>query len=219
MDLCSRPHKIGIMGGTFDPVHYGHLVTAEAARVYFGLEKVVFVPSGRPPHKKDYLVTEAGHRYLMTVLAVVTNPFFDVSRTELDREGYSYTIDTIREFKQENSGSEIFFISGADAILEILTWKDMQEVFRECSLIAATRPGYIIDGLDRRLNMLDGAFLRRIHTMEVPALAISSTDIRRRVSCGEPIKYLVPEAVEQYIIKNLLYLRTSCKTPPFWVGD
>jgi len=204
----SNNHKykaLGIMGGTFDPIHYGHLVTAEAARCRFNLDAVIFVPSGRPPHKKDYSVSKATHRYLMTVLAVVTNPYFDVSRTEIDRKGYSYTIDTIKEFKLRYPDTELYFITGADAILEILTWRKVDEVIRECQFIAATRPGYNLKDLTSKLEAISRDYLARIQTIEVPALAISSTDIRNRVAQKMPIKYLVPEAVEQYILKNKLY--------------
>lgn len=193
------------MGGTFDPIHYGHLVTAEAARSRFDLDAVVFVPSGRPPHKKDYPVTASEHRYLMTVVAVVTNQYFDVSRMEIDREGYSYTVDTIREFRRLFPDTELYFITGADAVLEILTWKNMREILDDCHLIAATRPGYELDNLRNHLKHGVGENINKIHAIEVPALAISSTAIRKRVAQGQPIKYLLPEAVEQYILKNKLY--------------
>jgi len=197
------------MGGTFDPIHYGHLVTAEAARSRFDLDMVVFVPSGKPPHKKDYPVTAAEHRYLMTVVAVVTNEFFEVSRIEIDREGYSYTIDTIKQLRQIYPETELYFITGADAVLEILTWKNMSEILDDCHLIAATRPGYELDGTKNDLKKAVGSNINKIHSIEVPALAISSTVIRQRVAQGLPIKYLLPEAVEQYILKNKLYRKTD----------
>ncbi|HHW07683.1 MAG TPA: nicotinate-nucleotide adenylyltransferase [Clostridia bacterium] len=197
--------RIGIMGGTFDPIHYGHLVTAEAALHAYGLEEVVFVPSGKPPHKKDYHVTEAEHRYLMTILAVATNARFHVSRLEIDRTGYSYTIDTIKDFRGlYGPQTELYFITGADAILEILTWKNVQHLPELCQFIAATRPGFDLKALDRvfsELPELEG----RLHLLEVPALAISSSDIRQRVREGRPIKYLLPETVEHYIYKKGLY--------------
>ena len=205
-NIGNKEYKaLGIMGGTFDPIHYGHLVTAEEARCQFDLDAVIFVPSGKPPHKKDYSVSDAKHRYLMTVLAVVTNPFFDVSRTEIDREGYSYTIDTVKEFREKYPLAEIFFITGADAILEILTWKKVEEVMDHCRFIAATRPGYNLNDLDKKFKAILPEYSNRIETIEVPALAISSTDIRQRVAKDMSIKYLVPEAVEQYILKNNLY--------------
>ena len=206
MDNNKKGYKtLGIMGGTFDPIHYGHLVTAEAARDIFNLDSVVFVPSGRPPHKKDYRVTDAESRYLMTVLAVVGNPHFYVSRVEIDREGQSYSIDTIDAFQKKYPSTELYFITGADAILEILTWRKVDEIVRKCFFIAATRPGYDLKGLSAEFQRVAEVLCDRIHTIEVPALAISSTDIRRRVADGESIKYLVPESVEQHIYKNDLY--------------
>ncbi len=193
------------MGGTFDPIHYGHLVTAEAARDRFKLDTVLFVPSGQPPHKKDYRVTSTEDRLMMTVLAVVTNEYFDVSRIEIDRQGYSYTIDTIKELRNQLPDTELYFITGADAVLEILTWKSMSEILDDCHLVAATRPGYQLDGLRNDLKSAVGKNIHKIHYFEVPALAISSTDIRNRVAEGMPIKYLLPESVEQYILKTRLY--------------
>lgn len=201
----SLGRKIGIMGGTFDPIHFGHLVTAEAALASFDLNQVVFVPSGKPPHKKDYRVTDAEARYLMTVMAVATNAHFRVSRMEIDRQGYSYAIDTVKAFKElYGQETELFFITGADAILEILTWKNVEHLLGLCQFIAATRPGFDLEALDQVLIKLP-ALRGRLHFLEVPALAISSSDIRRRVSEGRPIKYLLPETVEHYIYKTGLY--------------
>ncbi|HHV58143.1 MAG TPA: nicotinate-nucleotide adenylyltransferase [Firmicutes bacterium] len=195
--------RIGIMGGTFDPIHYGHLVAAEAARAAFDLEPVLFVPNRLPPHKKDYPVSDAKHRYLMTVLATITNPHFEVSRVELDREGYSYTIDTLRLLRAKFGPTvDLYFISGADAILDLLSWKDVDDLLGLCYFIAATRPGY---KLSVELGHLQRKHASRVFTVEVPALAISSTDIRRRVREGKPIKYLLPESVENYIYKHGLY--------------
>ncbi len=200
--LKKKIETLGIMGGTFDPIHYGHLVTAEAARCQFNLDQVIFVPSGRPPHKKDKSITFPEHRYHMTELAVATNPFFHISRLELDRPGFSYAADTISAFLNQYSGlTNLYFITGADAILDILTWKNVDSLMEQCRFIAATRPGFCLD----QVNHLPQKFLRRITFMEVPALAISSTDIRRRISEKRPIKYLLPESVEQYIYKNKIY--------------
>ncbi len=191
--------RIGIMGGTFDPIHYGHLVTAEEVRVKFGLTDVFFVPSGNPPHKLDREVTHPEHRYLMTVLATVTNLFFSVSRIEIDREGPSYAIDTIAQFKSfAGEDVDLYFITGADAFLSMDKWYKADELLKMCNFVAATRPGYPIEKLDTR-------FSRFIEIVEVPALSISSTDIRGRVKEGRSIKYLLPEAVEDYIFKNGLY--------------
>jgi nicotinate-nucleotide adenylyltransferase len=197
--------RIGIMGGTFDPIHYGHLVTAEAARSKFNLDTVVFIPSGRPPHKKaDSADTEK--RYLMVLLATVANPYFQVSRSEIDRAGYSYTYDTICEFRQYyGANAELFFITGVDAILEMLTWKHADKLIEMCSFIAASRPGYDLTDI----GDLPTDFRAKIELMQVPALSISSTDIRRRMREDKPIKYLLPETVETYIKKMGLYQKND----------
>ncbi|MGI6037194.1 MAG: nicotinate-nucleotide adenylyltransferase [Limnochordia bacterium] len=196
---------IGIMGGTFDPIHYGHLVTAEAARVEFGLEEVVFVPTGDPPHK-DYQVTPAEHRYFMTLLATLTNPCFSVSRVDIERGGKTYTVDTIRDLQTlYDEGTQFYFITGADAILEILTWKDPDQLLRSCTFIAASRPGHSLERIQDVLGELYTNHKDRIKLMQVPALAISSTDVRARVATKRPIRYLVPEMVADYIEKSGLY--------------
>jgi nicotinate-nucleotide adenylyltransferase len=201
--------KIGIMGGTFNPVHHGHLVAAGEALSQFNLDKVIFIPSGDPPHKNSSEETIAEHRYLMTVIATSANKNFFVSRIEIDRKGKSYTVDTLRELKKiygENTG--LYFITGADAILEILSWKKTAEIVRLCSFIAATRPGYNISriqDLKEKLFKEAKKNVEKIFVMEVPALAISSTDIRQRVKEKRPIDYLVPEGVSNYILKHGLY--------------
>ncbi len=199
--------KIGIMGGTFDPIHYGHLVTAEAARVEFGLDKVVFVPSGLPPHKKSRNLAGKGHRYKMTLLATKSNKYFSVSSEEIDRQGYSYTIDTIKSFDEKyRRKAKFFFITGADAISEILTWKDVDSLFKICEFVAATRPGFNQNDLFSDIEYLREKYNSKIHFIEVPSLAISSSDIRKRVENGLSIKYLLPESVEEYIYENRLYI-------------
>ena len=186
------------MGGTFDPVHIGHLVCAEEARWQFGLDEVVFVPAGEPWQKRE--VTAAEDRYLLTVLATSGNPCFSVSRVELDRPGPTYTLETLQTFGEfHGEDGELFFITGADAVLEILTWKDPEAVLQTAAFIAATRPGYDLGRVP--LAQFGG----RVHVMEIPALAISSTDIRRRVQEGQPIQYLVPPAVAEYIEQRGLY--------------
>lgn len=198
--------KIAIMGGTFDPIHYGHLVAAETVRQELSIEKVIFIPTGKPPHKDNKKVAHNEHRYLMTVLATVTNPFFDVSRIEIDRPGTTYTIDTLKEIRQYCSpDTKIFFISGADAINEILTWKKHEELLSTCNFVAVTRPGYNKEKLLENTNYFEKKFGSKIYIIEVPALAISSTDIRNRVVAKKTIKYLLPEGVEQYILKFGLY--------------
>lgn len=197
--------RIGILGGTFDPIHVGHLMTAEAVRDEFGLDKVIFVPAAVPPHKMDQQVTEARHRYLMTVLATNSNPHFDVSSIEMDRPGPSYTIDTIYELKRQyGENTDLFFITGADAIAEIPTWDRIEELLGLCQFIAAARPGFLpnVDNIREYFGELGSA---RIHRLETPELEISSTNIRDRVERGFSIKYIVPSAVENYIYKEGLY--------------
>lgn len=194
---------IGIMGGTFDPIHYGHLLVAEEARCKFNLKKVIFVPSGKPPHKKDYEVTNAEYRYIMTALAIATNDFFEISRIEIEREGPSYAIDTIKLFKEIYKKEKIYFITGADAILAIFTWKGHTELIKFCNFIAATRPGYKI----KDIRNFHKCYKKCINILEIPALSISSSDIRARIKEARPIKYLLPEPVERYIYQNKLYAK------------
>jgi len=204
-----RIKRIGVMGGTFDPIHNGHLVTAEEAWKQFQLDQVLFIPSGNPPHKDDRRSLNAEDRYLMAVIATATNPHFRVSRMEIERPGPSYTIDTVREMHRiYGRNTEVFFITGADAILEILTWKEPEAVLREATFIAATRPGYDLQRLEESLPAVEKERHDsdpRVLVMEVPALAISSTDIRERVKQGRPITYLVPEGVAEFIEKNGFY--------------
>jgi len=198
--------RLGIMGGTFNPIHHGHLVMAEEVRNKFALDKVIFVPTGNPPHKQISELVSAQDRYLMTVLATMTNLYFEVSNLEIEREGVSYTIDTIKEFKKVyGKNTKIYFITGADAILSIFTWKNMEDLLESCSFIAATRPGYCLDELKTKIEAINPAYIKHIHLVEVPGVAVSSTDVRERIRDGKPIKYLMPETVESYIIKNKLY--------------
>ena len=200
MATSERP-CYGVMGGTFNPVHIGHLVTAEEALYAFDLSEVIFVPAGQP-WQKERDVANAEHRYLMTVIATASNPHFRVSRMEIDRAGPTYTINTLRHFRAQLGDVELYFITGADAILQILTWKDPAEVLAEARFIAATRPGYDLDRLEKELPE---GFGDRVHVLEIPALAISSTDVRRRVREGRPVRYLLPEGVARYVEKNGLY--------------
>ena len=195
-----------MMGGTFDPIHYGHLVTAEAALWQFRLDEVVFVPTGQPWMKADREVSPPEDRYLMTVIATSSNPRFSVSRIEIEREGPTYTVDTLEGIAQREGGeAELFFITGADAILEIFHWKDPDEILSKAHFIAATRPGYDIARFEKEAPTSHP----NVSVMGIPALAISSTDIRRRVRDGEPIRYLVPEGVETYVEKAGLYGRSE----------
>ncbi|MDR5684241.1 MAG: nicotinate-nucleotide adenylyltransferase [Armatimonadota bacterium] len=199
--------RYGIMGGTFDPIHLGHLVTAEEARAHLSLERVIFVPNRHPPHKDPAEVSDPEHRYLMTVLATAANRYFDVSREEIERPGPSYAVDTIRTFCSRYAGVELFYITGADAIHQILRgeWRDTERLLQMCRFIGASRPGYAIDHDEWHNSEIAREYRDRIHLLEIPALAISSTEIRWRVRNGKPIKYLVPDAVEQYIAKHALY--------------
>jgi nicotinate-nucleotide adenylyltransferase len=190
------------MGGTFDPIHYGHLVTAEEALVQFNLDRVVFMPTGNPVRKTHEAVAPAEHRYLMTVLATADNPDFEVSRMEIDRPGATYTVDTMLELRsQYGPDADLYFVTGADAVLDILTWKDSERLAGVCTFIAATRPGYDL----ARFAEQPGSAQMRVEFMEVPALAISSTDIRERMAARRPVRYLLPESVAAYARKNHLY--------------
>jgi nicotinate-nucleotide adenylyltransferase len=193
--------RLGIMGGTFDPIHNGHLVTADEARWQFDLDEVVFVPTGQP-WQKPTGVTPTEDRYLMTVIATASNPSFTVSRIEIDQPGPTYTVETLRRLRAAvGDDTRLFFISGADAVLQILTWKDPEEILRLAEVIAATRPGYDLSRLEETVPAAVG----RVHAMTIPALAISSTGIRARVASGAPINYLVPEGVARYVGKRGLY--------------
>lgn len=196
--------RLGIMGGTFDPIHQGHLVTAEEALVQFNLDRVIFMPTGTPATKTHNVVTPAEHRYIMTVLATAANPDFDVSRMEIDRPGITYTVDTLKSMRDDfGPGVELFFITGADAMWELLSWKDAADIAGLATFISATRPGYDLD--EARHVHEDAESRFHIEYMSVPALAISSTDIRRRVAERRPIRYLTPETVATYISKHGLY--------------
>ncbi|OUE18316.1 Nicotinate-nucleotide adenylyltransferase [Clavibacter michiganensis] len=189
-----RP-RIGVMGGTFDPIHNGHLVAASEVQQHLQLDEVVFVPTGQPWQKQT--VTDGEHRYLMTVIATAANPRFTVSRVDIDRGGTTYTIDTLRDIRRAHPDAELFFITGADAIQQILGWKDVQELWDLAHFVAVTRPGH--DLTESGLPHAD------VRLLEVPALAISSTDCRSRVGRGFPVWYLVPDGVVQYISKHHLY--------------
>lgn len=189
--------SIGIMGGTFDPIHHGHLVAASEVMDVFHLDQVIFVPAAMQPFKAGRSVTAPEHRYLMTVIATASNPRFTVSRVDLDRGGTTYTIDTLRDLRHQEPDADFFFITGADALAQILTWKDADQLFRMAHFVGVTRPGHVLNaaGLPRR----------SVSLVEVPAMAISSTDCRNRVRAGKPVWYLVPDGVVQYINKYRLY--------------
>lgn len=189
--------RLGVMGGTFDPVHHGHLVAASEAAAQFDLDEVVFVPTGQPSFKQDRDVTVAEHRYLMTVIATASNPRFTVSRVDVDRSGLTYTVDTLRDLRAQRPEADLYFITGADAVAQMLTWKDAAELFEMARFVAVSRPGHALS--------VAGLPAGRIDVLEVPALAISSTDVRARARAGKPVWYLVPDGVVQYIAKHRLY--------------
>ncbi|WP_342452066.1 nicotinate-nucleotide adenylyltransferase [Leucobacter exalbidus] len=187
--------RIGVMGGTFDPIHNGHLVAASEVAQSFNLDEVVFVPTGKPWQKSN--VSPSEHRYLMTVIATASNPRFTVSRVDIDRDGATYTVDTLRDLHKKWPNAELFFISGADAVEQIFSWKDVGQLWDLAHFIAVSRPGH-------ELSLL-GLSGEHVSLLEVPALAISSTDCRARVGRGDPVWYLVPDGVVQYIAKYGLY--------------
>ncbi|MDO5712541.1 MAG: nicotinate-nucleotide adenylyltransferase [Micrococcales bacterium] len=202
-------HRLGVMGGTFDPIHHGHLVAASEVRERFALDEVVFVPTGQPWQKEAGDVSPAEHRYLMTVIATASNPDFTVSRVDIDRPGPTYTIHTLRDLHRQRPDSELFFITGADALAQILSWKDVDELWELAHFVGVTRPGHYLSAA--------GLPAGEVSLAEVPAMAISSTDCRERVSRGKPVWYLVPDGVVQYIGKYRLYRsddNTSCAAFP-----
>ena len=199
-----REYRLGIMGGTFDPIHYGHLVTAEQAREALDLDTVLFMPAGEPAFKLDKEVTPGEDRYAMTVLATAANPSFIASRFEIDREGVTYTADTLRILRDYYpSNVKLFFITGADAILDIVTWHHARDIAHLATLIAATRPGYDIEQARERVDASGIAF--DVRYIQIPALAIRSTNVRDRVRQGKSVRYLTSESVIGFIKKNGLY--------------
>ncbi|MBB1513034.1 nicotinate-nucleotide adenylyltransferase [Tessaracoccus sp. MC1679] len=197
----SRRYRLGVMGGTFDPIHHGHLVAASEVAAKFGLDEVVFVPTGMPWQKSHREVSLAEDRYLMTVIATASNPRFSVSRVDIDRPGNTYTVDTLKDLRAERGdNTDLFFITGADAVRQILTWYGADELFDLAHFVGVTRPGVPMTPDDLAHLPEDAVTL-----LEVPALAISSTNCRERVHAHEPIWYLVPDGIVQYIAKRGLY--------------
>jgi nicotinate-nucleotide adenylyltransferase len=192
------------MGGTFDPIHHGHLVAASEVAGRFALDEVVFVPTGRPWQKGE--VSAAEDRYLMTVIATASNPQFQVSRADIDRHGPTYTVDTLRDLHAVyGPDTDLFFITGADALERILSWKDAHEIFSLAHLVGVTRPGFVLSD--------DHLPADTVTLVEVPAMAISSSDCRTRVAAGKPVWYLVPDGVVQYIAKRALYRAIDAGRP------
>ena len=199
----SSMRRIGIMGGTFDPIHYGHLRAADEAHAAFGLSEVIFVPTGQPPHKTGERVSSADKRFMMTVLATVDCPYFSVSRIEIDKTGKSYTIDTLRQLKSlpEYLDTEFYFITGLDAVLDIVSWKNPEEIMSLCKFVAVSRHGYT----HTRMEELPEDLRSAIIPLEIPLLAISSTGLRERVRKERSIRFLVPPSVGHFIRKYSLY--------------
>ncbi len=193
----SRP-RLGVMGGTFDPIHHGHLVAASEVQSQFDLDEVIFVPTGQPWQKGDRQVSPAEDRYLMTVIATASNPRFSVSRVDIDRPGLTYTVDTLRDLREERGPeAEFFFITGADALTQILTWREVDELFEMAHFVGCTRPGHTLD--------VSKVPPEAVTIVEIPALSISSTECRERVVKDQPIWYLVPDGIVQYINKRHMY--------------
>ncbi|MFI5916598.1 nicotinate-nucleotide adenylyltransferase [Dactylosporangium sp. NPDC051541] len=194
--------RVGIMGGTFDPIHHGHLVAASEVAGRFALDQVVFVPTGEPWQKSEVAVSPAEDRYLMTVIATASNPRFTVSRVDIDRGGPTYTVDTLRDLRAAyGTDAEMFFITGADALGKILSWKDAADLFALAHFVGVTRPGFDLSAEHLPADT--------VSLVQVPAMAISSTDCRRRVEEGKPVWYLVPDGVVQYIAKRGLYRKVD----------
>lgn len=200
----NRTYRLGIMGGTFDPIHNGHLVAAEQAAVDLGLDVVVFVPAGSPAFKQDRRITSPEDRYDMALLATADNPRFLVSRIEVDRVGITYTVDTLELLRRHYPANvELYFITGADAIIDILTWRDAGRIAKLARLVGATRPGYDLERARSRIVASGIDF--QVTYLEVPALAISSSDLRGRVAAGQSLRYLTPDAVVGFVEKRGLY--------------
>jgi len=198
------------MGGTFDPIHNGHLVAASEVADLFDLDEVVFVPTGEPWQKRSRIVTPAEDRYLMTVIATASNPRFSVSRVDIDRGGPTYTKDTLRDLHDQNPDADLYFITGADALASILSWQNWEQLFAIARFVGVSRPGYELDGEHISAAMAELP-ADALHLVEVPALAISSTDCRIRAGKSRPIWYLVPDGVVQYVAKRNLYSQTPAR--------
>lgn len=206
MNSVKKPAiRVGIMGGTFDPVHLAHLVIAEAAREAFFLDLVLFIPAANPPHKQERKVADAYHRLMMTQLATCDNPAFHVSKQELERTGPSYSLLTIRELRKRfGKEAELYFITGSDTINELHTWYHVQELLQQCHFVGTTRPGAPVNEAEI-IRQFGTMAEQRIHYLAVPQMDVSSTAIRQRIRAGKSIRYLVPQAVEEYIRKEGLY--------------
>ena len=206
--LSANMRRIGVLGGTFDPVHYGHLVVAEEVYATLHLTEMVFVPAGQPPHKTNVEITAAKHRLKMLELAIASNPHFTISRVDLDRPGPSYTVDMLQLLRRQwGEHTAIYFIIGRDSLEDLLSWHDSSGILEQLThLVAVRRPGYseseaFYDSLEARLSGIK----QRLLIVETPRFNISATDLRQRVAEGRPIKYQTPESVESYIVQYGLY--------------
>lgn len=197
--------KIGILGGTFNPIHYGHLLLAESARDRLQLDKIIFIPTGTNPYKLDVEDIDSTHRYNMTKIGIANNPYFEISKMEMERDGYTYTIDTLKELDHIYPNTDYYFISGADIIFEIHKWKDAKIVLEKLKIVTTFRPGYDDKRLTERIKELQETYSAQITNMDTLEMDISSSEIRWRVKEGHSIKYLLPEGVREYIYKNNLY--------------
>jgi nicotinate-nucleotide adenylyltransferase len=202
--MAAGSKRLGVMGGTFDPIHHGHLVAASEVADLFDLDEVVFVPTGQPWQKQGRYVTAAEDRYLMTVIATASNPRFSVSRVDIDRGGPTYTRDTLHDLHALNPDADLYFITGADALESILSWQNVEELFSMARFVGVSRPGYQLNG-DHVIESVKTLPPDALSLVEVPALAISSTDCRTRAAHNRPIWYLVPDGVVQYVSKRALY--------------
>lgn len=196
--------KFGIMGGTFDPIHFGHLVIANEVLDKYNMEKIIFIPVGNPPHKKGPRASSLD-RFLMTNIATLSNDKFIVSDIEIKSSEKSYTINTVRELLKVYENAEFYFITGTDAIIDLPNWHETEELLKLCKFIAVGRQGYSTFEIEEKINEIRSQYDGQIELLQVPMLQISSTDIRKRIRFGRSAKYLLPETVEQYIIKNNLY--------------
>ncbi len=202
--------RIGVLGGTFDPIHYGHLFIAEDAGESFDLERIILVPNGQPPHKKDYIPAAAIHRMAMTELATRSNLHFSVSKLEVERAGPSYTVETMQALQTENPEADFYFIAGWDAVNELASWHQPEKIVELCRIIALTRPGYSMETLGRNLESM---YLSRIETLVAPSPDISASEIRDRIRNHKSVRYLLPDEVIEYIERNHLYQGENSSAP------
>lgn len=202
-------NAIGIMGGTFDPIHVGHLVIAETVRESLGLGEILFIPTSNPPHKDNSKITDAAHRFEMVKLAVEDNPYFHASDVEISREGTTYSVDTLALLAQEyRNDRDYIYIIGADTVWDLVNWYKFEEVFSLCGFAAVQRPGYDLNRLKKRINILERKYSADIMYVEAPSIDISSTEIRQRIEAQKSVKYMVPDKVIKYIYENKIYMPT-----------